>query len=76
VFAKARRVHSLRLHIFPGGTSVKESASNAGDIRHVGSIPGLVRSPGEEHGNPLPFLPGESLGQRSLVGHSSLTCRV
>ena len=26
---------------------------------------------GEGHGNPLfPFLPGKSLGQRSLVGHS------
>ena len=70
MFAKARRVHILRLHIFPGGTNVKESASNTGDIRDVGSILGLVRSPGDEHGNPLPFLPGESVGQRRLVGHS------
>ena len=53
MFAKARRVHILRLHIFPGGTSVKEATSNAGDITDVGSIPGLVRSPGKEHGNPL-----------------------
>ena len=30
---------------FPGGSEVKASASNAGDL---GSIPGLGRSPGEE----------------------------
>ena len=35
---------------------VKESACNAGDL---GSIPGLGRSPGRGHANPL-FLPGES----------------
>ena len=28
---------------FPGDTSGKESASNAGDIRDTGSIPGLGR---------------------------------
>ena len=26
---------------FPGGTSGKESAASAGDIRNLGSIPGL-----------------------------------
>ena len=31
---------------FPGGTSGKESTCNAGDIRDVGSIPGLGRVPG------------------------------
>ena len=35
---------------FPGGSDSKESACNAGD---QGSIPGLVRSPGEGNGNPL-----------------------
>ena len=35
---------------FPGGSEVKASASNAGDL---GSIPGLGRSPGEGNGNPL-----------------------
>ena len=35
---------------FPCGSAGKESACNAGDL---GSIPGLVRSPGERHGNPL-----------------------
>ena len=47
----------------------KESTSNAGDVRDVGSIPGSGSSPGEGHGNPV-FLPGESHGQRSLVGYS------
>ena len=37
---------------FPGGSDGKESAHNAGD---VGSIPGLGRSPGEGHGNPLQY---------------------
>ena len=32
---------------------VKKLPANAGDIRDVGSIPGLGRSPGGGHGNPL-----------------------
>ena len=35
---------------FPGSSAGKESACNAGDL---GSIPGLVRSPGEEKDYPL-----------------------
>ena len=35
-----------------GGSEVKASASNAGDL---GSIPGLGRSPGEGNGNPLQY---------------------
>ena len=35
---------------FPGGSEVKVSACNAGDL---GSIPGSGRSPGEGNGNPL-----------------------
>ena len=31
----------------------KESASNAGDARDIGSVPGLGRYPGGGHGNPL-----------------------
>ena len=50
---------------FPGGSEGKASAYNAGD---PGSIPGSGRSPGVENDNP--FLPGESYGQRSLVGYS------
>jgi len=35
-----------------GGSEVKASASNAGDL---GLIPGLGRSPGEGNGNPLQY---------------------
>ena len=35
---------------FPGGLDGKASARNAEDL---GSIPGLERSPGGRHGNPL-----------------------
>ena len=37
---------------FPGGSEVKMSACNAGDL---GLIPGLGRSPGEGNGNPLQY---------------------
>ena len=37
---------------FPGGSDGKESACNARDL---GVIPGLGRSPGEGHGNPLQY---------------------
>ena len=37
---------------FPGGSEVKASASNMGDL---GSIPGLGRFPGEGNGNPLQY---------------------
>ena len=34
---------------------VKISPANAGDIRHVSSVPGSGRSPGGGHGNPLQY---------------------
>ena len=34
---------------------VKNSSVNAGDVRDMGSIPGLGRSPGEGNGNPLQY---------------------
>ena len=37
---------------FPGGSEVKASACNAGDL---GSIPESGRSPGEGNGNPLQY---------------------
>ena len=37
---------------FPGGSEVKASACNTGDL---GSVPGLGRSPGEGNGNPLQY---------------------
>ena len=53
---------------FPDGSDSKESNCNAGDL---GSIPGLGRFPGEEHGNPLQYSCLENLHeQRSLAGYS------
>ena len=34
---------------------VKNLPANAGDIRELGSIPELERSPGGDHGNPLQY---------------------
>ena len=52
----------------PGCSDGKESSHNAGDL---GSIPGLGRSPGWGHGNPLQYSCLENPhGQRSLVGCS------
>ena len=50
---------------FPGGSDNKDSSWNVGDL---GSIPESECSP--KDGNGL-FLPGESPGQRSLLGYSS-----
>ena len=53
---------------FSGGSDGKESTCNAGNL---GSIPGLGRSPGEGHSNPLQYSCLENpCGQRSLAGYS------
>ena len=53
---------------FPGGSDGKESTCNAG---HLGWIPGLGRSPGGEHGNPLQWIGLDNPhGQRGLAGYS------
>ena len=53
---------------FPGGSDAEEFACNAGDL---GSTPGLGRSPGGGHGNPLQYSCLENPhGHRSLVGYS------
>jgi len=58
--------HITRVSGFPGGSDSKESACNTGD---PDSIPGLGRFPWRREWQPTPvFLPGESHGQRSLVG--------
>ena len=50
---------------------VKNLSANAGDIRDVGLIPELGRSPDEGHGNPLQYSCLENPhGQRSLAGYS------
>ena len=43
---------------------VKNPPANAGDIRDTGSVPGLGRSPGEGHGNPLQYSCLENLMDR------------
>ena len=50
-FSPHRLQHSLFVE-FLGGSEVKASAYNAGDL---GSIPGSGRSPGEGIGNPLQY---------------------
>ena len=58
---------------FPRGSDGKESTCNVGDL---GSIPGLGRSPGKGHGNPLQYSCLENPhGQRSLVGYSPRGCK-
>ena len=53
---------------FPGVSESKESTCNVGDL---GSIPGLGRSLGGRHSNPLQYSCLENPhGQRSLVGYS------
>ena len=52
---------------------VKNPHANAGDIRDLCSIPGLGRSSGGGHGNPLQYSCLENPhGQRSLEGYSPL----
>ena len=52
---------------FPDGSDGKESTYNAVDL---GSIPGLGKSPGGEHGNPLQYSCLES-----LEGYSTWDCK-
>ena len=53
----------------PSVTNGKEPPTNTGDIRGIGSIPGF--KPWRMAWQPTPvFLPGESNGQRNLVGYS------
>ena len=49
---------------------VKNSPSNAEDVRDVDSISGSGQLLGGGHGNHSSILPGESYGQRSLAGYS------
>ena len=45
---------------------VKNPPDNVGDIRGASSIPGLGRSPGEWHGNPLYYSCLENLKDRGV----------
>ena len=60
--------HTYSVLGFPGGSDSKESTCNVGDL---GLIPGLGRSPGGGHGNPLQYSCLENPhGQRSLAGYN------
>ena len=56
---------------FLGGASGKEPACPMQETQETHSIPGLKRSPGGGHGNPLQYscLDNLSHGQRSLAGY-------
>ena len=57
-----------QIRIFSLAQTIKNPPRVSGDL---GSIPGLARSPGGGHGNPLQYSYLENLcGQRSLVGYS------
>ena len=58
---------------FPGGSEVKASASNGGDL---GLIPGSGRSAGEGNSNPLQYSCLENpMDRGSLVGYSPRGCK-
>ena len=62
------RIIQISYSFLPCGLDSKESTCNT---RDPGSISGLGRPPGEGQWQPTPvFLPGESHGQRSLVGYN------
>ena len=55
---------------------LNNSPVSAGDIRDMGWIPGLGRSPGGGHGNPLQYSCLQNPhGQTSLAGYSPWGCR-
>ena len=60
-------------YLIPGGTGVKNLPANAGRCKRRGFSPWAGKIPWRRAWQPVPlFLLGESHGQRSLVGCSSL----
>ena len=64
------RERDIEIWGFPGGSVVKKPTANAEDTC---SIPGLGRSPGEGHGNPLQYsclenLMGREAWQTAVYG--------
>ena len=56
---------------FPGGASGKEPTCQCRRRKRCGFNPWVGKIPWRRAGQPTPlFLPGESHGQRSLVGYS------
>ena len=68
IFMRFLMVTELCTMGFPGGSDGKESTCNVGDL---GLIPGLGRSPGGGHGNPLQYSSFDNPhGRRSLMAYS------
>ena len=65
---------SLQTHPNPFGNELLRGKETACSIGDQGSIPGLVRSPGERKGNPLQYSLENSMnrGAYSLWGHKEL----
>ena len=59
---------------FPDDPSGKNLPASARDLRDVGWIPGLGRSPPRGWQSTPVFFPGETQGQRSLAGYSPQGC--
>ena len=55
----------------PAGSLERNLSASAGNKRDVGSVPGQGNPLEEEMTPTLGFLPGESDGQRSLMGYSA-----
>ena len=51
---------------------VKNLSANAGDIKDIGSIPGLERFPGGGHGNPFQYSCLENPMDRGACGLQSM----
>ena len=56
--------HEVCISGFPGELVVKNPPASSGDLREMGSIPGLGRSPGGGHGNPPQYSCQENLMER------------
>ena len=64
------------IHLFPGGASGKEPACQRTRSKRCGFDPWVGKIPWRRAWQPTAvFLPGETHGQRSLVGYSSWGCK-
>ena len=65
------KISLRRILIFLGGAMVKNLPGEEGDVREMGSIPGLGRSPGLGNDNPLLLL--HEVKRRLLLGRKAMT---
>ena len=65
-------VYQLCHFLGPSGASGKEPTANVGDIRDMGLIPGLGRSPGGRYDNPLQYSCLENPMDRGAGGLQSM----